>query len=257
MCNDVFLYSGEAQVDAVKIEVGSVYPTKGGGDLQVIDYKTAREVTVKFLDEFGYVTVAQASHIRRGNVKNPFARSVHGVGYIGEGKYKVSRGRMACEAYIVWQSMLGRCYNPSNLNLAKHYAGCTVQAEWHNFQKFAEWYSKQWKEEGWQIDKDLKVRYNRVYSKDNCLLLPSRINGLIIRHALKGELPTGVQLKGGRYYARVGTLDVRVSLGGFDTPEDAYEAYLKAKYEYIKILVVGKYSYLPESIKKYLLDWRV
>lgn len=132
-----------------------------------------------------------------------------------------------------------------------------LQAEWHNFQKFAEWYSKQWKEEGWQIGKDLKVRYNRVYSKDNCLLLPSRINGLIIRHALKGELPTGIQLKGGRYYARVGTLDVRVSLGGFDTPEDAYEVYLKAKYEYIKILVVGKYSYLPESIKKYLLDWRV
>src|SRR5690606_12269544 len=83
-------------------------------------------------------------------------------------------------AYSVWKGILARCYS-KRTRLNKSYEGCTISKEWMNYQNFAEWYKKQPNNDktNYQIDKDLLVKGNKVYCKDTCCLLPSRLNGLL------------------------------------------------------------------------------
>lgn len=72
-----------------------------------------------------------------------------------------------CSIYRTWQSMLMRCY--SDKFQAKHptYTGCSVCDEWLTFSSFRRWMIAQnW--QGKQLDKDIRVNGNKVYSPETC-----------------------------------------------------------------------------------------
>jgi hypothetical protein len=51
--------------------------------------------------------------------------------------------------------------------------------EWHNFQNFAEWFCKNYCDasmDKWQLDKDIIVPGNRVYSPETCCFVPNAVN---------------------------------------------------------------------------------
>ena len=60
--------------------------------------------------------------------------------------------------------------------------------------------------EGWQLDKDILIKGNKIYSPDTCCFVPSEINNLFVGcNKSRGSLPIGVtfnkRLK--RYVAQI------------------------------------------------------
>jgi hypothetical protein len=102
--------------------------------------------------------------------------------------------------------------------------------------------------EGKQLDKDLLFFDNKSYSPTTCVFVSKRINVFLIESdASRGELPIGVYYmkkkddmvneRSKPYLAQVrdGT-GTQKYLGTFATPEEAHQAWLKAKIELAKEL---------------------
>lgn len=173
--------------------LGQVNTNRFGTEMKIIDYKNVRDVTVEFLDDHHYITHTHYTSFRNGQVSNPYDKTVCGVGFLGEGVY--GAGKANRRAYITWMDILRRCYHINSHQQC--YDACEVCDEWHNFQNFAQWYYKNVYDangEVLHIDKDLLCFNNKTYGPDTCLLVPERINYLIIRHApQRGKYPIGVR----------------------------------------------------------------
>lgn len=163
------------------IFVGLEFETRNCGVAVVLSIESSKSVEVKFLDT-GYKTLARFDSIRNGNIKDKMRRSVHGFGFIGDGEYKTSNKGKNNDAYLAWQRMIGRCYDPNNIR-SKNYADCTVCDEWSNFQTFADWYYKNHPKDGlkYHLDKDIKVPGNRTYGPSTCSFVSAGENSAFSR----------------------------------------------------------------------------
>lgn len=127
-----------------------------------------------------------------------------------------------------------RCYSEKWHINKPSYKGCSVTKEWHSFMEFKRWMELQdW--EGRQLDKDLLIKGNLVYSPDTCVFVSSRANSFLLRCSDKiGDLPVGVYLhkESGKYRAQCSITEKaqQKQLGCFDTIEEAENAYLIEKY---------------------------
>ena len=143
--------------------------------------------------------------------------------------------RTRCPYYETWSSMLQRCYSKKCQARHPTYKGCTVVKDWHSFMSFRSWMiKKNWY--GKQLDKDILVIGNKIYSPETCLFVTSEINNLLNKYRRgRGNLPQGVCLekRNGRFRARLHRYGKRISLGYYSTPEEASLVYRKAKALYI------------------------
>lgn len=161
----------------IKDRTGEKVYNKQGYKMWILKYESANNITIQF--ESGYVVSSKYVNFITGNIKDPYSKSVYGVGYLGEGKYKASENGKNTKAYATWSSMLQRCYDKSNNHNLETYKDCTVCGEWHNFQNFAKWYEENYyevKNKKLHLDKDIKYNDNKIYSPWTCLLVPSDIN---------------------------------------------------------------------------------
>jgi len=72
---------------------------------------------------------------------------------------------VVCPFYRKWISMLTRCYSKNYQLRHPTYKGCSVSDEWLLFSAFKSWMKKQdW--DGKQLDKDLLISGNKIYSPD-------------------------------------------------------------------------------------------
>lgn len=156
---------------------------------------------------------------------------VQGVG-VNDANYVVCPvvdGKLVrCPFYRRWQDMLKRCYSGEYPT----YTGCTVDPEWHLFMTFKMWMEKQdWKAS--QLDKDLLLSGNKVYSEETCVFISAKTNTFITDcDARRGSLPIGVSRSTpSSYRASVRTEGKSTYLGSYSTPEEAHRAYRVAKYE--------------------------
>ena len=161
------------------IKVGEIYPSNNCGDMEVIEYVNTRKVLVRFI-QTGFERYTYAHCIRIGGVKDPCSHSIYGVGYLGEGTYKVSVSGKTTKEYDTWHSMLRRCYGPKAMGGQSTYIGCTVVNDWHNFQVFGKWFTKHYIE-GYELDKDIKVLGNKVYGPDTCMFVTHTENTVAAR----------------------------------------------------------------------------
>ena len=156
------------------IKVGEVYSTNSYGSLEIVEYINARQILVRFIDT-GYEKYVQAVHIRKGSVKDPFCPTIFGKGYFGVGSYRSCTNGKITKVYMTWKNMLVRCYNSKTQIKQPTYVGCTVVEEWHNFQVFGKWFDKHYIE-GYHLDKDIKVKGNKVYGPDTCTFVSQTEN---------------------------------------------------------------------------------
>ena len=83
-----------------------------------------------------------------------------------------------CQFYRVWKSMLTRCYSPKFHMDHQSYIDCQVVEEWHSANEFKLWMEKQtW--EGNDLDKDLLVEGNKIYSPDTCVFISHTVNAFV------------------------------------------------------------------------------
>lgn len=147
------------------------------GSIEIIKYTNANHVKVRFALT-GSERVFTSDAIRDGRIKDLFAPSVYGVGFMGDGKFKSSANGAKSKPYSCWHSMMQRCYDSEFHKTQQSYMGCSVSKVWHNYQVFAEWFELNYPMDGgsYELDKDLKVAGNRVYSPESCMFIPKILN---------------------------------------------------------------------------------
>lgn len=145
----------------------------------------------------------------------------------------------ACPYYILWKSMLGRCYSPALHLHRPSYVGCSVVPEWHHLSAFMRWVEQQdW--QGKQLDKDLLVPGNKVYGPDTCVFISRQVNSFLLdstRSRSRHGLGVDYRPRIGKYAAHCSQLGGgRAYLGVFDTPEEAHEAWRTEKHRLALLL---------------------
>lgn len=216
--------------------LGKEFETNACGKCFIIDYKGSRDVLVMFYEPI-FIKTCNLSNLVAGRVQNPMFPSFYGRGFIGSGRYDYIHDK---EAYYLWTRLLARAYNINYHDKFPTYKDVEVCKEWYNFQNFAEWcYSQKFfntKDDNgraYQLDKDILVKGNKVYSPETCCFVPSEVNNLLLSsRANRGEYPLGV--------SRVRNIDkfgayVRGRYSGtFNTPEEAFSKYKESKEKHIK-----------------------
>lgn len=218
------------------MKAGDIYNTNGSCKIKVIENNGWNKVLVEFQDKHKHRVITSRSHVKNGDIRNPYEPVVQGLGYIGVGKYSGSLTGGYRQIYKCWVHMIERCYNQKRLSLFPTYKGCTVHPDWHNFQNFAEWYmSQEHQGVGYHIDKDILVKGNKVYSPDTCCLVPMQINSMFSsRGKTIGSEMTGVTKQKGRFRARLNIDGKPKHLGYFDTENEAHEVFLKERVKFVR-----------------------
>jgi hypothetical protein len=218
--------------------VGKVFKSSNSGDFKIVNYNDYGNVEIQFL-KTGFETVAQLGHIRNGNVKDPHSPSVFGVGVVGTKHPSMINGVQTKE-YELWKSMLRRCYSDKYQKKYPTYEGCEVSNNLKSYEYFYEWCNKQigFGNQGFQLDKDLLTKGNKVYSEDSCVFLPKEINILLTKStSSRGEHLIGVCWHKARkaFMAQVGKGKGKLKhLGYFTNEIEAYNTYKQAKEVFVK-----------------------
>ena len=218
--------------------VGKVFKSKSSGDFKILKYNNKTNVEVQFL-KTGFEAVVELGDIRNGYVKDPYSSSVHGVGISGA-KYSPTINGVKTKEYALWQSMLQRCYSDTYQNRYQTYEGCKCSENFKSYEYFYEWCHKQvgFGMDGFELDKDLLIKGNKVYSENTCVFIPSEINSLLIKCTTsRGKYLIGVcwDKNGKAFKAQVNKgKGKREHLGLFNTELEAFKAYKKAKEAFVK-----------------------
>ena len=168
---------------------------------------------------------------------------VHGFG-INDADYPVTSNSLIegkwrqvwiCPFFSRWRAMISRCYSKSRISRFPSYKACTVSAEWSRFSEFRSWMdSQEW--HGYELDKDILCKGNKLYSPDKCVFIEPRLNRFIIdRGSDRGDYPIGVYWhKGANKFAsacRNPFHDKIEHLGYFSTAENAHIAWRERKHK--------------------------
>ena len=241
--------------------VGKVCKSKLSGDFKILKYNDAYNVDVQFL-KTGFETRAQLGNIRNGEVKDPYSPSVYGVGVLGTRHQSTINGRNIKE-YEIWYSMLQRCYSDTFKKHRPTYGGCEVSDNFKSYEYFYEWCQKQigFGNEGWQLDKDLLVKGNKVYSESACVFLPQEVNSLLIKHeSSRGKHPIGVTWckRDKVFVAQINkNKGKHERLGSFKTELEAFNAYKKAKEKCLKEYADKFKDVIDEKVYEALYSYSV
>lgn len=249
---------------------GKLVSTKKSGDFIVRKYVSALEVHVEFVST-GYRTIAAAKEVRNGSVKDPLFPRVAGVGFLGIGPHEgtIAGENKSTPAYEVWRGILRRCYDPTCKSYSI-YEDVDVCKEWHNFQNFADWfYNQEHHNNGFAVDKDLKVFGNKTYSPDTCTLVPMAVNSIFTgsnERLNPRELPKGVHFCKTKqvYVAQLHKGEFTKSgnkkqsyLGQFKDKVPAILAYKRAKEDRVKKVAEKYREVLHPQVYKNLMMYEV
>ena len=175
-----------------KNRVGEVFVSKeslGAYEFIITEYNNCNDVWVEFYDEHGAKTHTTYNACQDGNVKNPYHPSVHGHGYLGlmsdGSKPKVSENGKATREYNVWRNMIQRVYDPKYHEKQPTYKGSILEDCLHCFAFFLEFVIRDipnyeyWlthPNEGVALDKDIRGKSSKVYSRDTIMFVTQSEN---------------------------------------------------------------------------------
>lgn len=238
--------------------IGEVKLNHFGTEMKIVRYENSDNIDVQFLDDNFYIYHNTTySNFKSGCIKNPYDKSVFGVGYIGVGKYQTRINGVNTIYYNTWCDMLRRCYHEGVKDKFSSYFGiCAVCSRWLNLQDFGEWFETNRYEcgERLHIDKDILYPGNKIYSPDTCLLVPQRINMLFLNKPNKRGFPNGIdRTKSGKY----SVVYSGEKLGIYKTLEDAYSIYADAKKKAIIRIANEYHEIIPDKLYKALLEYEV
>ena len=219
--------------------------------IKIVKYNDARDIIIEFQDEHKYRLHTQYKHFKNGQCKNPFFASTYGHGYYGVDKNgNVSKTTGLKDGkwvqtweYHKWQNMLQRCFDNKFKEKHPTYKDITCCERWLCFANFLEDFEILKQEYNWSkdekltLDKDILYKNNKIYSLENCVLVPDWINILFIKNdANRGNCPIGVcyNKKSKKYQALCSINGKLKGLGLYNTAEQAFNAYKQAKENEIK-----------------------
>lgn len=146
-----------------------------------------------------------------------------------------SKNIWRCPFYQAWSNMIKRAYSAQFHDYRPTYAGCSVDPAWHSFMEFRAWMIAQdW--EGKQLDKDILMPGNKVYSPETCAFVTRALNLFTTDHGVaRGEWPVGVcwHKRDENFRAKCCNplTGQQECLGYFTCPNQAHQAWRKRKHD--------------------------
>ena len=184
-------------------------------------------------------------------------KKVLGVGIYTKEKYSFGKKGNPTKEYSAWLSMLTRCYNERFLKNNITYRGCSVCKEWMYFQNFAEWFNDNYID-GYQLDKDLLQKGNKIYGPDTCCFVLQEINLLVVnRKNNRGKYPIGVSKDKKNFAAGMNINGKRKHIGNFQTIEEAFFSYKEYKENYIKLLADKYKNKINNKVYSALVSFQI
>ena len=219
--------------------------------IKIVEYNNVKDVMVEFQDEHKYRVHTSYKHFKEGVCKNPFYPSVLGHGYLGVDKNgnvpkttELKEGKWCITwKYIKWREMLQRCFDNKLKERYPTYKEVTCCDRWLCFVNFLEDLEALKNEYNWDddiklnLDKDILHKGNKIYSLENCVLVPQWINKLFTKSdANRGDCPIGVSYNKAskKYQALCNINGKKIGLGLYNSLEEAFNAYKVAKEQEIK-----------------------
>ena len=101
---------------------------------------------------------------------------------------------------------------------------------------------------------------NKIYSPDTCLLVPERINLLLVKEkSNRGNYPIGVHKpkSRNRYIASMSTLKGKQYIGSYLTADMAFYAYKTEKEKYIKNTAVEYKDKIPGKVFNAVYNYEI
>jgi len=146
---------------------------------------------------------------------------------------------LICPVYMKWNSMLQRCYSEKCQEKHPTYIGCSVSEEWLLFSNFSTWMLTQ-DYVGMELDKDIKIKGNKLYSPNTCLFIPRALNSLLNDSAAKrGLYQVGVcfNKRRNKFIAQINYSCKLKHLGYFSSEIAASQVYQTARTAKIQQLI--------------------
>ena len=237
--------------------LGKTFSSNNFGDFIVVDYVSSKNITVEFIAT-GYQTKTTTKEINQGKITDRLKPSVFGVGVIGN-KYPINENGNINYIYKVWNNILNRCYNEKARLKYKAYSDCSTSDNFKCYEYFYEWFvSQKGCDERFEIDKDLLVKGNRIYSENTCILLPKEINlALSVKKSQRGQYLIGVRKSDKKFLAGCCTGTGERRLGTYNTEIEAFNAYKQAKENYLKQLAEKWKDQIDERAYNALMNYQV
>ena len=231
----------------------------------IVNYANRNDITVQFKTT-GELVKTTYQNFKNGKIKSRFTPSICGIGIIGNEK-KIDENGNTIKSYSVWHNMLMRCYSDKYQKQRPTYKDCCVCEEWHNYSNFKKWYDNNYYEiegERMDLDKDILVKGNKIYSPNTCVFTPQNINKLFIKsNKIRGKYPIGVYFNknANKFIAQCNTFyngkRKRKILGYYNTIEDAFEVYKKFKEANIKQIADEYKDKIPDKLYEAMYNYKV
>ena len=238
-----------------------------GSEMIIIEYRNTMDIDVYFPEYDWIAKGTQYGNFKNGNIKCPYEKRYYEVGYIGEGEYKACENGKITRVYSTWNNMLKRCYDEKYHEKQPTYINCEVCEELHNFQNFGKWFDDNYYEvegEKMELDKDILIKGNKIYSPETCIFVPERINTLFVKNNKnRGESLIGTTPVNGKYRAYCNLINPETGkskceyLGVYDTQEKAFQVYKYYKEKNIKEVADYYFGRIPDKLFKVLYDYEV
>lgn len=231
-----------------------------GDKMTIIAYRNAKDMDILFNYTGNIREHVDYHNFDKGKLRD--WDKVRIVCNIGKIKGKIEKEDR--KIYKTWKNMLNRCYNDDFKRKHPTYTDCYVCEEWHYFDNFKQWYYENYYEiEGsiMDLDKDILIKGNKVYSPETCIFVPHEINSLFLKNDNKrGNLPLGVSLhKSSGLYGARGKVYGKgyVSAGYYKTIEEAFDAYKQQKESNIKEVADLYKDKIPQKLYKAMYSYEV
>jgi len=191
---------------------------------------------------------------------------VCGIGF-NDGVYPASSNGKHLKEYNLWHSMLERC-SSKFWKRCPTYEGVSCSSSFKSYSSFYEWCQEQIgfgniDDNGnvWQLDKDILIKGNKLYSEDTCVFVPHNINQFHVKsNNIRGNQPIGVYFdkSRGKFMARFSSgNNIMKNLGRFETEHEAFTVYKAAKEKLSLQLAEAYKDRLDPRAYQALLDYRV
>ena len=167
----------------------------------------------------------------------------------------------------LFSNMNSRCglrYKATNLTYEK----CSVSDNFRDFQFFARWCNEQigfnkMDSNGcyWELDKDILIKGNKIYSENTCVFVPKVINSFFVKaDKIRGNLPIGVRAHSkytNKFQSSVTNPFTRKVqyCGIYQSIEEAFEAYSKQKHKIAVELAVMFKDEIRNDVYNVLLNY--
>jgi len=231
-----------------------------GKQMTITTYGSSQHVSIKFEGENNLIETTY-DNFKKGLVKSYNDSLTYGHGII-DSEYIRDENNKCLKSYTTWHNMMERCFSEKLKLKYPTYKDVTCCENWLYYSNFKKFYNENYyvvNGQRTELDKDILHKNNKIYSPENCVFVPQRINIMFIKHSSKrGLYPVGVSYdKRRKKYTSSCLCGYDKFFGSFTTPELAFNAYKRYKEKCIKEIAEEYKSQIPQILYDAMYRYRV